>query len=211
LTQTEVARRAGVPPATVSRIEGRVRIPRVDTLDGLLAACGAQLILTRRLGMEVDREPIRRLLALPPRYRISGKTARLLWVLAARRLRFVVLGEVAERLHGSPVDPDILSLCVEPEYLNRGRLQVALRTFKMYRLRYGTFRWRWTPPPPLRSYQDLRGGAVEVRIAGHAVAVAGLDDLIRMRLAGRSPEQASAADLLGAVREEADRLALESR
>jgi hypothetical protein len=48
-------------------------------------------------------------------------------------------------------------------------------------------------------------------IAQHAVAVASLDDLIRMRLAGRSPEQARAADLLGAVREEADRLALERR
>jgi transcriptional regulator with XRE-family HTH domain len=209
LTQTEVARRAGVPQATVARIENRLRTPRVDTLDRLLATCGAALILTRRLGLDIEREPIRRLLRLSPRYRISGKTARLVWLFAARRLRFVVIGEVAERLQGSPVEPEILSLCVEPEYLNRRRLGVALRTLKMYRLRYGDLRWRWTPPPPIRSYEELRRGAVKVRIARHAVAVACLDDLIRMRLAGRSREHNAAADLLGAVREEADRWALE--
>jgi hypothetical protein len=127
-------------------------------------------------------------------------------VMGARRLRFVVIGEVAERLHGSPVEPETLSLCAEPESLNRARLRVLLRTFKRYRLRYGTFRWRWTPPPPLRSYQDLSRAAVEVPIAHHPVTVASLDDLIRMRLAARTPEHAHAADVLAAVREEADRL-----
>lgn len=211
LTQTEVARRAGVPKATVSRIESRARIPRVDTLDRLLAACGAQLILTRRLGMDVDRGPIRRLLAVPPQQRVGTKTARLMWVLAARRLRFVVVGEVAERMHGSPVEPGALSLCVEPEYLNRKRLEAALRVFRMYRLRYGALRWRLTPPPPLHPFEELRRGAVEMRIAHHAVAVASIDDLIRIRLAGRSPPQVDAAHLLGAVRDEADSVALARR
>lgn len=78
LTQRELARRAGVPQPTVARIEARTVVPRLDTLDVLLAICGKQLDLRSRPGQGVDRGPIRALLALTPgqRLRVAAREAR---------------------------------------------------------------------------------------------------------------------------------------
>jgi transcriptional regulator with XRE-family HTH domain len=71
LTQRELALRAGVPQATVGRIEaGRVE-PRFDTLDGLLRATGQELGIGPRPGTGVDRSQIRELLRLTPRQRLE--------------------------------------------------------------------------------------------------------------------------------------------
>jgi len=72
LTQRELARRAGMAQSEVARIETAVVIPRVDTFDRLLAACGKELQSRPRLGMGVDRSSIQDLLALTP-----GQRARL--------------------------------------------------------------------------------------------------------------------------------------
>jgi transcriptional regulator with XRE-family HTH domain len=78
LTQRELARRAGVPQPTVARIEARTVVPRLDTLDVLLAVCGKQLDLRPRPGIGIDRGPIRALLALSPgqRLRLAAREAR---------------------------------------------------------------------------------------------------------------------------------------
>lgn len=71
LSQRALARRAGVPQPAIARIEqGRVT-PRVDTLDHLLRACGADLTLTTKQGSGIDRSVIRRLLELSPRQRLD--------------------------------------------------------------------------------------------------------------------------------------------
>lgn len=55
LTQRELASRAGVPQSRVAKIESGAVIPRVDTLDRLLEACGEGLESLPRPGRGVDR------------------------------------------------------------------------------------------------------------------------------------------------------------
>ncbi len=54
LSQRELATRAGVPQPTVARIESGSVVPRVDTLDRLLFACGMSLEVMPRIGEGVD-------------------------------------------------------------------------------------------------------------------------------------------------------------
>lgn len=71
LSQRELARRARVAQPSVARIESGGVVPRVDTLEHLLRACGYSLELTRRAGSGVDRTVIRELLRLTPRQRLD--------------------------------------------------------------------------------------------------------------------------------------------
>ncbi len=72
LGQRELARRAGIPQPTLSRIERGRTSPRFDTLDRLLRECGKALEVVERPGLGVDRSLIRERLRLPP-----GERARL--------------------------------------------------------------------------------------------------------------------------------------
>ncbi|MEX1073336.1 MAG: helix-turn-helix transcriptional regulator [Chloroflexota bacterium] len=71
LTQRELAQRAGVPQATVGRIEAGLITPRVDTLEHLLRATGQELSAGQRPGAGIDRSQIRRLLRLSPGQRLE--------------------------------------------------------------------------------------------------------------------------------------------
>lgn len=71
LTQRELAQRAGVPQATVGRIEAGLITPRVDTLEHLLRATGQELGAGPRPGAGIDRSQIHRLLRLTPRQRLE--------------------------------------------------------------------------------------------------------------------------------------------
>ena len=71
LTQRQLAVRAGVPQATVGRIEAGQVAPRVDTLERLLRATGQELGIGPRPGRGVDRSQIRDLLRLTPRQRLE--------------------------------------------------------------------------------------------------------------------------------------------
>jgi transcriptional regulator with XRE-family HTH domain len=71
LTQRQLAMRAGVPQATVGRIEAGLITPRVDTLEKLLRASGQELAVGPRPGLGVDRSQIRELLRLTPRQRLE--------------------------------------------------------------------------------------------------------------------------------------------
>lgn len=72
LTQRELAGRSGVPQPAIARIESGAVVPRLDTLDRLLEACGGSLEVRPRLGIGVDRTAMRELLGLTP-----GERARL--------------------------------------------------------------------------------------------------------------------------------------
>lgn len=78
LSQRELAGRVGVPQPVVARIESGRAVPRVDTLDRLLAGCGEALEARPRLGAGVDRTEIRELLHLTPaqRARLAVREAR---------------------------------------------------------------------------------------------------------------------------------------
>ena len=69
-SQRELARRAGVPQATISRIENRVVSPTLDTLDSLIRACGMRLSVLDQRGVDVDRSQIRERLAMTPSERL---------------------------------------------------------------------------------------------------------------------------------------------
>jgi transcriptional regulator with XRE-family HTH domain len=59
LSQRELARRSGVPQASISRIERGIVSPRTETLDRLLRACGKDVVLIVRPGTGLDRTLIR--------------------------------------------------------------------------------------------------------------------------------------------------------
>ena len=79
LSQRELARRAGVPQATISRIENAVVSPTVDTLEPLIRACGMELQIGERVSDGVDRsltrEALRRLLVERARYSVAAARA----------------------------------------------------------------------------------------------------------------------------------------
>src|SRR5262245_11483204 len=89
LTQRALALRAGIPQPTIARIESRAVVPRVDTLDRLLAACGFALETLRRPGVGIDRTGIRELRRLRPveRLRLAADDARNLDRLVAHARR----------------------------------------------------------------------------------------------------------------------------
>ena len=66
-----MAERAGVPQATVGRIEAGTVSPRVDTLDHLLRAAHQELRFATRPGIGIDRSQIRELLRLTARQRLD--------------------------------------------------------------------------------------------------------------------------------------------
>lgn len=88
LTQRQLAERAGVPQSQVAKIESGAVVPRVDTLDRLLEACGEGLEALPRPGIGVDRTLARELLELEPAERlrrVAEETARMSRRMAAAR------------------------------------------------------------------------------------------------------------------------------
>jgi transcriptional regulator with XRE-family HTH domain len=85
LTQRALAARTGIPQPAIARIEAGSVVPRVDTLDRLLAGSGMTLELVPLPSSGIDRTAIRALLALRPaeRLRLAVREARNLERLAA--------------------------------------------------------------------------------------------------------------------------------
>ena len=94
LTQRELSRRAGIPQATISRIENHVVSPTMDTLEPLIRACGMELHIGDREGVGVDRSQFAERLRMSPKERseLAVSAASALW-----RTRETL------RLHGSKV------------------------------------------------------------------------------------------------------------
>jgi len=66
LTQRRLAAATGVAQPTIARIERGHEVPRVDTLDTLLRACGDTVEAVPLAGVGLDRSVIRQLLRLSP-------------------------------------------------------------------------------------------------------------------------------------------------
>jgi transcriptional regulator with XRE-family HTH domain len=78
LTQRQLAEKTGVPQSTVGRIEAGTTMPRVDTFERLLEACGMDIELTHKRGVGVDVTLIEDMLDLTPEERIvrADRTAK---------------------------------------------------------------------------------------------------------------------------------------
>lgn len=72
LSQRELSRRSGVAQSAIARIERGQQVPRTDTLERLLTACGFELRLGPVRGGGVDRSLTLRWLKLSPAERAEG-------------------------------------------------------------------------------------------------------------------------------------------
>jgi transcriptional regulator with XRE-family HTH domain len=87
LTQRQLAAAAGVPQATVGRIETGSVSPRAETLIRLLGAAGHELSVERRIGEGIDRTLIQARLRMTPeeRIRLAAEEARAMPEIRVRR------------------------------------------------------------------------------------------------------------------------------
>lgn len=74
LSQRELSRRTGVPQSAIARIERGLQVPRADTLERLLKACGFELRLGPVRGGGVDRSQVDEWLDLSPPERLERAT-----------------------------------------------------------------------------------------------------------------------------------------
>src|ERR1044072_5998447 len=74
ISQRELSRATGELRSATARIERRQQIPRADTLDRLLDACGFELRLGPSRGGGVDRSQIREWLDMSPEERLRRAT-----------------------------------------------------------------------------------------------------------------------------------------
>jgi transcriptional regulator with XRE-family HTH domain len=73
-SQRELSRRTGVPQSAIARIERGQQVPRADTLERLLKACGFELRLGPVRGGGVDRSQIDEWLEFSPAERLERAT-----------------------------------------------------------------------------------------------------------------------------------------
>ncbi len=106
----------------VNRIERAKVVPKVDTLERLLAAAGATLSIAPRIDAGADGEQIRDLLRLGPHERLSRGAMETLDELCRRRFRFVLVGDAAARLHGAPVKTHRLEIVAALDHFNLAKL-----------------------------------------------------------------------------------------
>jgi transcriptional regulator with XRE-family HTH domain len=204
LTQAELARRAGVRPQIVNRIERALVDPRMGTLARLLASAHADLDVVPRSEAWVDREGIRELLARDARFRIDPTQLGALDQLCKSRVEFVALGDVAARLHGAPVEVSTVDVALQDGERNRWHYQRAARSGK------GALACLEVRSPEL--YDRFRGGAAPLPWLRPTVR---RFDQWRDAPTGFLPDLRSLAeadptrrDLLAAVRQEIDVLRL---
>jgi transcriptional regulator with XRE-family HTH domain len=222
LSQRELAARAGVAQQEIARYErGRVT-PSIERLRALIAACGLELTLGLARADDSYDGQITESLALEPVARLQRAVRDALPLRAARAqaagqpapasadvpgalralkhagVRYVLVGELAEVLHGSPLLPLTASVAIVPQAGQRDRITDAIASagdsappasttpeidapvsFVLDSL--GT-KLDVTPAPAgTRGYDDLRRDATPVRLDDDLeVMVASLVDLVRI-------------------------------
>ncbi len=203
MTQHDLATATGMPQPSIARIERGTVTPRSATLMEILGATGHRLSV-EPIGPAVDQEAIRRQLAMaiPRRTQLAFGSARILKRLRRFGVPFVLIGELAEVVHGSPAKPAkadrVIEVCVASTNVARERLALALEdegaVADLGRLR------TVTETASGDTYDVLARNAVALPVeAGILVRVAALDDRIRIRRAQCRPEDDQAAAGLHAI------------
>jgi hypothetical protein len=156
----------------------------------------------------------------------------LLEVLLRHQVRFVLVGGLAAQAHGSPSLTGDLDICYSRDRVNLERLAAALaelaavrrgpppdsppmppldaRTLRAGGLfttttRYGDFDLLANPDPGF-DFERLRANSVTTVLHGAQFQIASLHDLIEMKRAAGRPKDRIELEILGALREEIDRL-----
>lgn len=143
-------------------------------------------------------------------------------------VRFVVIGGLGGRLHGSPTVTNDLDVCYERSTENLVRLASALRELRAelrgvdeevpFRLDAETLAagdhiaFATTAgdldvlgtPAGVRGFGELAGRAVPFDLDGLTVLVASIDDLIRMKRAAGRRKDLIEVEVLAALRDEID-------
>jgi transcriptional regulator with XRE-family HTH domain len=199
MSQHDLATATGVPQSNIARIESGTVIPRTATLIKMLRAAGYRLAV-EPIGPAVDREAIRRQLAMEVPRRTRGALGRMAPLRRLRRfgVPFVLIGELAEVAHGSPAGVGrVIEVCIASTDVARERLGLALADLgatEARRLRV------LTETAAGDNYDVLVRNAVRMHVAsGLLVPVAALDDLIRVRRSGRAASGHEAAAVLEAI------------
>jgi hypothetical protein len=153
---------------------------------------------------------------------------RLLETLQRHRVRFVVIGGLAGRLHGSPTLTNDLDICYARDDANLASLAAALRELcarlrgapndvpfllDATTLRAGDHFTFSTDagnldilglPAGTAGFSDLARSAQAMELPAGAVPVASLDDLIRMKRCAGRPKDKIELEVLAALRDEID-------
>lgn len=166
----------------------------------------------------------------------TDQTLDALEALAARRVRFVVIGGVAANARGSPSVTYDTDVCYARDPENLERLVVALKdihtklrgapedvpflldakTLKMggnftFSTDAGSLDILAFPSGIPGGYEELNRTADPIDFGGFRVKVASIDDLIRMKRAAGRPKDLIEVEVLGALRDEIDAQAAEER
>jgi transcriptional regulator with XRE-family HTH domain len=196
LSQRQLAERMEVPPATISRWESGQNRPSFERLGAAVAACGLELstALTRADGSyafqiydQLGRSPAERVTAMLPPEPFDPLAE--LRRLAEADVPFIVIGGVADALHGSPLMLGWreLAICAPPDaeaaiaalFTEAGNADEWRAP--RFELPSGGVLELWAEPPGTHGYDDLARDAETVELAIElAVKVASLLDLIRM-------------------------------
>jgi transcriptional regulator with XRE-family HTH domain len=182
LGQTDLARLAGIPLRTLTRIEAGEAVPRIDTVERLLLGCGRTLTAEPRpVAPDAEEET-----SVP-------NLAQGLRFLSGAYVSHVLVGELAAHLHGARVNVTGLDIVVPDIGEQRRRLLRALenldRPYSRVPVRVEALRSE-------RFHRIWRAAAMLSPVPSH---VASLDDLIE-----RERDEARRC-MLAALREEMDR------
>jgi transcriptional regulator with XRE-family HTH domain len=229
LSQRELALRLGKRQAEIARWERGHVTPSLERLRDVVAACGLELTVGLTAADDSYAEPITAALTLPARERLRrslaaadrGRRARalatdapapaaldvlgFLEVLAEANVTYVLVGEIAEMLHGSPLMPTAGVITIVPRAGERARLDTALLALQASPLSEPSERTvdapeRWQldtyglelviapAPAGTQGYDDLRRDAITVRLAANLdVRAASLIDLVRIAETSTAP------------------------
>jgi transcriptional regulator with XRE-family HTH domain len=215
LSQDELAGRLGRPQSTIARWETGQQHPPLESVIEALRACGLELTVgiaryddsyDAQIARQLRLDPAERVRRLTPAWATEGFDPIGALAELAGQARFVVIGDVAAALHGSPVMLGARTLHVVPAETALLRIEQTARRLDAQPSAEGTAqtqRWtlptggelRVTPlPPGTRGYRDLARDAETMQIApSTSVRVASLLDLIR--IAEASPDAGARASV----------------
>lgn len=215
LSQEQLAGRMGRPQSTIARWETGKQHPPLESVIEALRACDLELTVgiaryddsyQAQIERQLRLDPAERVKRLTPAWATEGFDPIGTLAELAGQARFVVIGDVAGALHGSPVMLGARTLHVVPAETALRRVEQTARRLDAQPASEGTAQTeRWTLPtggelhatllpPGTRGYRDLARDAEIMQIApSTSVRVASLLDLIR--IAEASPDASARASV----------------
>jgi transcriptional regulator with XRE-family HTH domain len=215
LSQEHLAERLGRPQSTIARWETGQQHPPLESVIEALRACNLELTVgiaryddsyEAQIARQLRLDPAERVRRMTPTWATEGFDPIGTLAELAGQARFVVIGDVAGALHGSPVMLGARTLHVVPAETALRRIEQTARRLGAKSIAEGTSQTqRWTLPaggelhatslpPGTRGYRDLARDAETMQITPHtSVRVTSLLDLIR--IAEASPDTGARASV----------------